>query len=158
MVRSLSLVLVLVGVAFFLAQPPRSDEQRVRVVDPAGDVSAFRAAHPGVPVPGPAPTGWRTTVSRSTADLLRVGYVTAAGTYVEYAAGTSDPAQLRTDLLADAPATGSVAVGPVSWERVERDGAVSLVRSVAGATVVVGTRRGNAALPDLLRLAGALTR
>ncbi|MEO6204946.1 MAG: DUF4245 family protein, partial [Mycobacteriales bacterium] len=89
MIRSLGLVLAIVVVVFWLAKPPASDEQALRVVDPTGDVSSFAQAHPGVPVPTGVPTGWRATVTDSGRDQLRVGWVTPAGTYVEYAASTA---------------------------------------------------------------------
>ena len=44
MLRSLGVVLVLVVLMWFLAQPPDSDEQRVRVVDPTTDVASSPVA------------------------------------------------------------------------------------------------------------------
>ena len=156
MVRSLGLVLAIVAVVFFLAQPPKSDEKAVRVVDPTGDVRGWQQTHPGVPVPGVAPAGWRATVADSTRDQLRVGWVTPAGTYVEYAASTAEPEQYVQDLTADAPRDGTVDVAGTPWDAYREARSTSLVRSVSGATIVVGTLRGNASLADLRLLAGSL--
>lgn len=156
MVRSLSLVLVIVGVVFFLAQPPKSDEQVLRVVDPTGDVRSWGEAHPTVPVPGTVPTGWRATVADSTRDQLRVGWVTPAGTYVEYAASTAEPERFVQDITAQAPPGDPVDVSGTTWQSYREGKSTSLVLSVPGATVVVGTLRANASLADLRLLAGSL--
>ncbi len=156
MVRSLGLVLAIVVVAFFLAQPPTSDEKAIRVVDPSGDVRSWQQTHPGVPVPGFPPAGWRATVADSTRDLLRVGWVTPAGTYVEYAASTTEPEQFVQDITAGAPRAGAVVVEGRTWQSYRQGQSTSLVLAVSGATVVVGTLRTNASLADLRLLAGAL--
>jgi hypothetical protein len=64
MIRSLGLVMVLVLVLWFFAQPPGSDEASIRVVDPAPDVAAWTAAVAGAPVPVGLPPAWRPTSSR----------------------------------------------------------------------------------------------
>ncbi len=109
-----------------------------------------------MPVPGVAPAGWRPTVTDSDRDLLRVGWVTPAGTYVEYAASTAEPAQLIQDLTADAPRDGTVDVAGTPWDAYREGKSTSLVRPVGGATIVLGTLRGNASLADLRLLAGSL--
>jgi len=156
MIRSLSLVLGIVVVVFVLAKPPGSDEQAIRVVDPAGDVRSFAQTHPGVPVPTTAPAGWRATVTESRLDLLRVGWVTPAGTYVEYAATTAPAAEFVQEISGGAPDTGAIDVAGVRWQQYAQGATTSLVRTAAGATIVVGTRRGNASLSDLRLLAGSL--
>lgn len=158
MVRSLGLVLVIVVVVFFLAQPPESDERAVRVVDPTGDVRSFAQTHPGVPVPTVTPTGWRATVTDSGRDQLRVGWVTPAGTYVEYAASTAPPEEFVRDLTGAAPQVGRVDVAGTAWAEHSEGSSTSLVLSAGGATVIVGTLRANASVADLRLLAGALTR
>lgn len=156
MIRSLGLVLVLVVVAFFLAQPPGSDEQAIRVVDPTGDVQSFAQAHPGVPVPTTAPADWQATVTDSGPGQLRVGWVTPAGTYVEYAASTVPASDFLPEITDNAPATGAIDVAGTRWQQYAEGATTSLVRSAGDATIVVGTRRGNASLTDLRLLAGSL--
>ncbi len=156
MIRSLGLVLIIVIVVFFLAQPPGSDEKSIRVVDPTGDVRSFAQTHPGVPVPSNTPLGWRATVTDSGRDQLRVGWVTPAGTYVEYVASTAPAAEFLQEITAGAPDIGAVDVGGQRWQHYVEGATTSLVRTVAEATIVVGTRRGNASLTDLRLLAGSL--
>lgn len=158
MVRSLSLVLAIVAVVFFFARPPGSDEQALREVDPTGDVQLFAQTHPDVPVPRVTPAGWRATVAASDPDLLRVGWVTPAGTYVEYAASSADPSAFVQEITGEAPSAGPVAVGAVTWQSYREGESTSLVLPVGGTTVVVGTVRTDASLADLRLLAGSLTR
>ena len=158
MVRSLGLVLIIVLVAFFLAQPPESDKRAVRVVDPTGDIRSFTQVHPGVPVPTTTPLGWRPTVTDSGRDQLRVGWVTSAGTYVEYAASTAPAQEFVREFTGDAPQVGSVDVAGTAWTQYREGDSTSLVLSAAGTTVIVGTLRANASVADLRLLAGALTR
>ena len=76
MLRSLGVVMVLVVVMWFLAQPPDSDEQSVRVVDPTPDLAAFTADVPTASVPQGLDDAWRPTSSTLSAQALRIGYVT----------------------------------------------------------------------------------
>ena len=155
MVRSLGLVLAIVAVVFFLAQPPSSDAKRIRVVDASSDVQAFAAAAPGSAVPRTAPAGWRSTVSSYDPDTgqLRVGWVTDQGGYAEYAA-TAHPAEgFLGDLTDHASLVGSVDVGGRSWQEYRQAKGFSLVRSYGPATVVLGTLRDTASLDELRALA-----
>jgi hypothetical protein len=152
MVRSLGLVLAGVVVIWFFAQPPDSDEQALRTVDPAGDIAAFSADAPGAPVPGALPARWRPTSSARTADprTLRVGYVTPAEQYAEYAASTAPGA--LAELTGQGERLEPVGVDGVPWERYrDEDGSESLVRTYGPVTVVVGTTRSTAS-PDELRV------
>jgi len=155
MVRSLGLVLIVVLVVFFFAQPPRSDAKKIRVVDPTSDVQAFAAAAPGVGVPRSAPAGWRANVTTYDPDtgVLRVGWVTAKGTYAEYAAATHPAESFVGDLTDRAPRAGTVDIGGVTWQEYHQAKGLSLVRSVGTVTVVLGTLRDTASLDDLRALA-----
>jgi len=158
MFRSLGVVLVLVLLMWFLAQPPDADEQELRTVDPSADVAAFTADVPSAAVPTDLPEQWRSTSSTLEADSLRVGWVTPEGEYAEYAVSTS-PAEefLPATTGAKARRTGSVEVAGQSWEQYrEADGSRSLVRSYGPALVVVGTSRATADLAELEVLAGSL--
>ena len=157
MVRSLGLVLAIVFVIYLLAGTPKSNEKSIRVIDPSADVSAFAEVAPGVPVPGLLP-GWRATVSDYTraGKVLRVGWVTPAGEYAEYAATTTPTADFLREMTDDAAAQGTVDVGGVRWARYVKGDEISLVRSVAGAMVIVGTRRESTTFDELRVLAAAL--
>lgn len=160
MVRSLGLVLLIVVPVWFFAQPPDSDEQRVRIVDQSAQVEAFTAAQPDAPVPGEVPDGWLATVSQvlREPDGLRLGWNTPADRYVGYAA-TTGPAQdwLRETTGADS-ADGTVDVDGEPWQRYEEEegGSVSLSRTFGDVTVVVGTRLSSASAAELLALARSL--
>jgi hypothetical protein len=157
MIRSLGLVLAIVVVVFFLARPPTSDSAPIRPVDPAGDVTAFTEVARGVPVPGPI-TGWRSTVSDYDSEqrILRVGWVTPAGTYAEYAASAAPAPLFVRDLTGSAPPGQTVSAGGVEWTSYRSDDGVSLVRRVGTSTIVLGTLRDTASLDDLRLLAAAL--
>lgn len=160
MVRSLGLVLAGVVVVFFFAQPPDSDEARVRVIDPSGDVRAFRADAPAAATPSALPDGWRPTVSRIGGPPrdLRIGYNTPANQYAEYAASTAPNAEVVSALTGAGAPLEPVDVAGTTWQQYrEADGSLSLVRAYGPVTVVVGTLRSTASLSELQVLAGSLT-
>lgn len=157
MIRSLGLVLLIVVPLWFLAQPPSSDEQTLRVVDPTPDVTAFRAAAPGVPVPTSLPEGWRPTSSTLQPSGLRIGYVTPAGEYAEYVASTRPEPEFLPDATGEARQVGELPVAGLVWRQLsDGDGHTSLVRSAGGGTVLVGGLRETATLAELRVLAGAV--
>lgn len=160
MVRSLGLVILVVVPVWFLAQAPDSDEVPLREVDPAQAIASFAADVPEAPVPGDLPEGWRATSATydGARTTLRVGWVTPAGQYAEYAASSSPRegflATVAGEQVASLP---PVTVGGVQWEQVqEEDGSRSLVRSYGSTTVVVGTRRATAGPQELAVLLGSL--
>ena len=160
MLRSLAVVLVLVVLMWFLAQPPDSDEQPIRVVDPTADVAAFGATVPAAPVPTGLPETWRPTSSTllSDPDALRIGYVTAEGEYAEYAASTAPAQEFLPDITGKGEQLAPREVAGQTWERYEAaDGSVSLVREYGSVLVVVGTTRATAELAELEVLAASLS-
>ena len=161
MVRSLGLVLAGVVVVWYFAQPPDSDEQRVRVVDPVGDVRAFSADVPAAPVPTRVPADWRpTSTTRTGSSLLRIGYVLPGERFAEYAASTGPVQELVPDLTGSkaTSALRPVDVDGVTWQQyADDDGSLSLVRTFGPVTVVAGTKRGTATLDDLLVLVRSLS-
>ncbi|MBK5305947.1 MAG: DUF4245 domain-containing protein [Frankiaceae bacterium] len=158
MVRSLGLVLLMVGAVFFFARAPSSDEKSIRVVDSTDAIQAFATAVPGSVVPRDLPRGWRTTVSEYDArsGLLRVGWVTPKGEYAEYAAASKPTETFLTDITAGAPRAGTVDIEGSAWTEYRQDKAISLVRSYGATTVVLGTLRDTADLAELRVLAGRL--
>lgn len=159
MVRSLGLVLLLVGVVFFFAQPPHSDAKKIRVVDPTSDVKAFADAAPDGALPRTMPAGWRATVSSFDPDTqqLRIGWVTPAGSYAEYAAAVHAAPVFVGDITDRASRAGTVDIGGTSWQEYRKDKAISLVRDFGTSTVVLGTVRDTASLDELRVLALGLT-
>jgi hypothetical protein len=166
MVRSLGLVMIIIIPIWFLAQPPDSDEARVRVIDPSSDIAAFRADVTDLPVPGALPEQWRPNVSRySGADrALRVGWVSPSGQYAEYSADSTGTEAERQEFLDAAIGTDAERLEPVTvdgeqWQRFEdRDGSTSLVRFYGTSAVVVGTLRASAPVEELEVLVRSLTR
>lgn len=157
MLRSLGLCLLVVIPIWYLAQPPDSAEQRLRVVDQAPDVQAWQATSPSAPVPGPVPQGWQPTVSQSVRSPvgLRLGWNTGGGRYVEFAASTGAAGSFVEQATGSTSDEGDVDVAGTAWQRYvdDEDGSVSLVRSAGSITVVVGTLRSTATEPELIALA-----
>lgn len=160
MVRSLGLVMLMVVGIWYLAQPPESDEKRLRVVDPSNSISSFAAAQPTVPVPGTLPAQWRPNVSAVGAepDTLRVGYVTPSQEYAEYAASSAPADEFLPEITGPkAQQLEPVQVAGGTWQQYrDEDGSLSLVRPYGGVTVVVGTARATASIEELRALAESL--
>ena len=154
MIRSLGLIMILVVTLWWLAQPPDSDEARIRVVDPARDIAVLQQAAPGVPAPRGLPPQWRATSSTLEPSGLRIGYVTPIEQYAEYA--VSDRPEFLGDITGQGREVGTQQIGDVTW-RQYADAAdhTTLVRQVAGRTVVVGGLRETTTLEELLVLAEA---
>ena len=156
MVRSLGIVLLVVVALWYLAQPPDSDEQVIRVIDPSADVTALLDGAPGTPVPGGLPAGWRSTSSTLDPDGLRIGYVTPTGQFTEYAAFTRPEPDLSPQ-TGSATAVGTVQVEGEPWQQLtDADEHVSLVLEQDGRSVVVGGVRETTSLDELLVLARAV--
>lgn len=160
MIRSLGVVMILVAALWFFAQPSPGDARKIRDVDPSADITAFRDLAPGAPVPGAVPAGWHATSSTLGGDPvgLRIGFQTADQQYAEYAAFSgTDEATLASVTGSEQPA-GSVVVDGLDWTTYrDADGSLSIVRRApSGVTVVLGTKRATAELPDLQVLAAAL--
>lgn len=155
MVRSLGLVLLLVVALWFLARPPGSDAQPVRTVDPTSDLAGLQQAAPGVPVPH-LPTGWRATSSTLDPDGLRIGWLTPAGQYAEYAASRA-PGFLA-DITGHGRQVGTYAAGGSTWmQYADAEEHTTLVRLAAGRTVAVGGVRETSSLDELHAMAAAVS-
>jgi hypothetical protein len=161
MVRSLGIVLGIVVVAYWLAQPPDSDKKEYRQVDPAVEIRSFVRAQPGAPVPGTLPAQWVPTVAvyKASPDNLRVGYyLPDRDAYAEYFASAGSAQDfLREAAGEELEELDPVQVGAVTWQQVrDEDGSLSLHRTVGGLTVVVGSLRSTVGLDELRVLAGSL--
>ncbi len=119
---------------------------------------AFVQAAPGLPVPTGVPVDWRATSSTLEPGSLRIGWVTPAGQYAEYD-GLTGPQPDLAAVLGEGSTDGpDVVVGTVTWRSVtDADGHTSLVRQVAGGTVVVGSLRETASDEELRVLAASLS-
>ncbi len=156
MIRSLGLILIFVVTLWWLAQPPDSDEAAIRVVDPSRDVAALQQRAPGVPVPRGLPPQWRPTSSTLEPSGLRIGYVTPLDQYAEYA--VSDRPEFLGDITGQGREVGAQQIGGETWRQyVDGEDHTTLVRSVAGRTVIVGGLRESTTLDELRTLAGSLS-
>jgi hypothetical protein len=158
MVRSLGIVLLIVLFVWFFARPPHSDEKKIRIVDATSDVQAFTASVPGVVVPRSMPSSWKQTVSHYEPDAgeLRLGWVTPADHYAEYAATSRSSRAFLSDITGGAPEAGTVDIEGTSWAQYRKDDAISLVHVFGTTTVVLGTVRDTATIDELRLLAGRL--
>lgn len=156
MIRSLGLVLIGVIAIWFLAQPPDSDVQAIRVVDPTSDIASLRAAAPGIPVPTGLPAGWRPTSSTLTPEGLRIGYVTPGDQFAEYAALTGATPDLGAT-TGQGSQVGTFAVDGTEFRQyADADEHTTLVRDVPGGVVTVGGLRETTTLDELRALAASL--
>ena len=159
MVRSLGVVMIIVFGLFFFALPPSSDRKAERDVNPAADVRSFTQVVPAAVVPGGLPSGWRSTVAAydSEPNRLRIGYLTAANHYIEYAAVEGPSVTFVADLTDKAGPLRTVDIGGQPWSLVQDStNRQSLVRQIGPVTVVVGTLRNNSTLDELRTLVTAL--
>jgi len=152
MLRTLAVVLVVVIPLWFFGQGSEEDTLAIRPVDPTTAYRAYVADTNG-PVPGPLPSGWVATVTdaRTTAGVVRVGYVVGEH-YLEWQGSTGTAFLLAaTD---EGRRTGSVVIGGSTWETwVSESGAESLVLRRGNATVLVGGFRETASTEELRQLA-----
>ena len=158
MVRSLAVVLVVVGVivAFNVVQQP---DEVVRQVDyPAALAEARLQAAYDVLDPEPLPAGWRVTSARTDAAgdgvHWHVGMVTSSEEYAALEQSDGDPDALLDEIVAGARSAGRVRVAGEAWRRLvggEPEGR-ALVRTDNGVTVLVA---GSATWRELRELAAS---
>ena len=160
MVRSLAVVMVLVGilVVFNVAEQP---DPVVRDIDYTGAVDLARQQAPyDVLAPDPLPDGWRATSARTRPDgdgvTWHLGLVTARESYAGLEqSDTSDRRGFVDRFTSGATAAGTVDLGGRTWRRLEggepeRRG---LVRTDDGVVTVVA---GGARWEELEQLAASL--
>lgn len=160
MVRSLAVVMVLVGVivVFNVAEQP---DPVVRDIDYASAVAQAREQAPyEVLAPEPLPDGWRATSARTrpegTAVTWHLGLVTDRESYAGVEQTDGGDRRAFVDRFASgAEPAGSVEVGDRSWRRLEggEPERRALVSTRDGVVTVVA---GGARWEELEELAGAL--
>lgn len=159
MVRSLALVLVLVGVAvvFYLAGRPDPVVREVQYTDALA--LARQSASYDVLAPQPLPDGWRATSARARtegdATTWHLGLVTAAGSYAAVEQSDGERRDFVDRFAAEARPGGTSTVDGTTWRRLA-DGSPeerALVRTVDGVTSLVV---GSAGWDELEELAASL--
>lgn len=159
MVRSLAVVLVLVGVVVVLSVADQPGPV-VREVDYAGAVAQAREQMPyDVLAPRPLPAGWRATSARTRpegdAATWHLGLVTRSGDYAAVEQTDGARATFVDRFLGGSRSAGTVEIAGATWRRLEggEPEPRGLVRTVDGVTTVLA---GSAGWGDLERLASAL--
>ena len=159
MVRSLALVLLVVGVILFITWRPKPDS--VKPVDPAVAVTLVTMQKDFPPlVPAGLPEGWVITSARfePTAKsqgrpVFHLGYVTPSGNYAQVEESSSTSAGFLAESTDHGAATTSRQVGAITWQQWDSDKRHSLVFADSAYSVVVS---GTAMQDEIDALAGAL--
>ena len=145
MVRSMAVVLAVVGAILLVTWRPQPDPVREVEVGPVLALARSEAAFP-VMVPvglqGYRPTSarWEPTAASGQVPAWHVGYVTDQTQYVQLSqAATTEPRFIREQTGGATP-VGTVMIDGIAWEQQASDGGLALVRIVDGvSTVVTGT-------------------
>jgi hypothetical protein len=159
MVRSMALVLVLVGVAvvFYLAGRPDPVVREVQYTDALA--LARQTASYDVLAPDPLPDGWRATSARARSEgdvaTWHLGLVTAAGSYAAVEQSDGDRRDFVARFAEGARRSGTTSIDGTTWRRLvggepeER----ALLRTAGGVTTLVA---GGAQWAELEQLAATL--
>lgn len=158
MVRSMALVLLVVGVLVLLARTPENDP--VRVVDVGGPLGVATAMAPFPVVMPTAIEGYRATSARYEATpgsdpdpAWHVGWVSTGGEYVQLGqSATTNPDYLDEQVAGGEP-VGEALIEGRAWERRETPERRSLVLADGGVTTVV---TGTESWAELERVAASL--
>jgi len=158
MVRSMVVVLAVVGAIMLVTWRPQPDPVREVEVAPllalASQQAGFAVLVP-VGLPGYRPTSvrWEATAASGGVPVWHVGYVTGQNQYVQISqAATTDPAFVDEQTGRSTPA-GQVEVDGVTWQQRASNEALALVRSSAGVTTVV---TGTVPMAELIGVAQSL--
>lgn len=155
MLRSIAVVMVVVGLMWFFGIARPADSKAIRPVDPSRVLAAFTMDTPGVPAARTTPAGWVINGVDYRDGKLRIGFVIDADQYVEFAAGSG--AQWLSDQTAKGKPVGTVDVGGVSWTHLRAPTAQeSLTRTVGATTLVVGGLRESSSLAEIEKLAATV--
>lgn len=150
MLRSLAVVFAVIIPIVLLYRATPSESKRIRPVDPTEALQAFVEDLRG-PIPHGAPPGWVVNVATEDRVSVRVGYV-VGDHYAEFAGGRG--AQFLEDATGRGKPRGTVTVAGTAWrDYLSADGRESLVRDVAGVTVLVGGVREDLSRAQLEQLA-----
>lgn len=159
MVRSLALVLLVVGVILFITWRPKPDA--VKPVDPAVAVTLVTMQKDFPPlVPAGLPDGWVITSARfeptaksAGRPVFHLGYVTPSGNYAQVEESVATSAGFLAESTDHGAVTTSRPVGTITWQQWEADQRRSLVFADSTHSVIVS---GTAAQNEIDALAASL--
>ncbi|MEO6703277.1 MAG: DUF4245 domain-containing protein [Jatrophihabitantaceae bacterium] len=158
--RALIPLLVLVAVLVWLTWPSAPHSDGVHVVDTQAPIAnARKAAGFAVLVPAGLSDRWRPTSTHfepagpANGASFRIGYVTPAGQFAEFAEGDDAPDAVAA-LYGPLSADGTVTVAGQSWSRYRTGDGHPLLRHTTGKVTVIVS--GTAGQDELVELAGSL--
>jgi Protein of unknown function (DUF4245) len=159
MVRSLSLVLVVVAVVFLLTlrDEPHQTVQRVGYSEQLQDVR--RVASYDVLAPVGLGAGWKSTSVRTDnedgAVTWHIGFVTPDSRYAGLEQSDGPASAFRDEFVDGARKSGDVTISGATWQRLEggKPELRALVLRASGVSTIV---TGSASFAELRQLAGAL--
>jgi Protein of unknown function (DUF4245) len=155
---AISLLVLLIPVAFVVVLFRLRGGEDVVVVDPAPAISQAARSFPAL-APHGLPDGWRTVLAtaqrESDGNVLRVGYVTPDNGALQLVESTEPLEELLIRELGDQTRpTGPVTVNGVDWRSYDvRTSEKALVRADTGRTIIV---IGKANAADLRALAASV--
>jgi hypothetical protein len=159
MVLSMAVVLAVVFLIVLLAWRPQPDPIKVVEVGPAITQAAQQADFPVVAPNGlsgqwrPTSARWEPTEESGSEPVLHLGYVTPSDEYAQVSLSNVDDPRYLDEQTAGASATGTQAVGDVTWERWETQERKSLVLRRGGTVLIVS---GTGAWDELVALAKSI--
>jgi hypothetical protein len=142
MVRSMVVVLAVVGAIMLVTWRPQPDPVREVDVAPVLALAASQAEYPilvPVGMEGYRPTSarWEPTRASSQVPVWHVGFVTGQGQYVQVSqAATTDPGFVA-EQTGQAAVAGDVVIDGATWQQQASNEALALVRVSDGVTTVV---------------------
>ena len=158
MVRSLAVVLALVGVLVVVTY--QSQKQEVRTVDvtTAATQAQRQATFDLLTLPardGAAATSvrWQPTEGSGGIPVWHLGYLVDGSDYLQIAQSTTTDARFVPEQTAGGQPAGEAAIGGVQWQRYEQEKRRSLISIDGGVTTVVS---GTLAWPELEKAAGSV--
>jgi len=145
MVRSMVVVLAVVGAILLVTWRPQPDP--VREVDPAPvqALATAQADYPillpiGMPEYRPTSARWEPTKASSGVPVWHVGYVTGQTQYVQVSQAATTDSAFIWEQAGQATPVGPVDIDGITWQQMASNQGMSLVREADGvATVVTGT-------------------
>lgn len=158
MVRSLAVVLALVGVLVLVTY--QSQQQEVRTVDVATVAAQAQRQAPFDLLVWPAPDGaqatsvrWQATEGSGGIPVWHLGYLVNGEDYLQISQSATTDVRFVPEQTAGGKAAGELAIGDARWQRYEQPNRRSLVGIEAGVTTVVS---GTLDWPTLEKAAGSI--
>jgi hypothetical protein len=159
MVRSMAVVLALVGLIMLVSWRPQPEAVKVVDVLPAVTLASMQATFP-VAAPTGLSDGWRPTSARwkptaksGSAPVLHIGFVTPADAYAQVTQSVTDTAGYVDEQTDGGLPMGQSTIAGTTWQRLEGIDRRSLLLRGDGVMTIVS---GGASWDELTTLAASL--